>query len=124
MDKITVYFKDNIPSDITLLISYSTSSSKTIEITDNSSSQAIFDFDEITSVTSLKFTFDEFEYDDRRIRIPKIELSAVYSDQELISFNYVDEIDNFNIETPTGTLEIKIGNYDDKFNPLNPEGNC
>ena len=63
-------------------------------------------------------------YNNRRIRIPKIEagISNVYKDNNLIEFKITEQISEFNTEMPIDECDLTIDNYDNKFDIMNPQG--
>lgn len=116
---ITIYFKDNYPTNMTL--EFSDLSSITVE-PDNEIVQVIFD--EPKTITSVSITINEMEYSDRKIKIQEIDLgiSYVYQDQDLIEFTVDEEVNKLVEEVPTNETSITINNMQDLFNPLNPQG--
>lgn len=116
---ITIYFKDNYPTNMTL--EFSDLSSITVE-PDNEIVQVIFD--EPKTITSVSITINEMEYSDRKIKIQEIDLgiSYVYQDQDLIEFTVDEEVNKLTEETPINETSITINNMQDLFNPLNPQG--
>lgn len=116
---ITIYFKDNYPTNMTL--EFSDLSSITVE-PDNEIVQVIFD--EPKTITSVSITINEMEYSDRKIKIQEVDLgiSYVYQDQDLIEFTVDEEVNKLTEETPTNETSITINNMQDLFNPLNPQG--
>lgn len=116
---VTIYFKDNYPTNMTL--EFSDLSSITVE-PDNEIVQVIFD--EPKTITSVSITINEMEYSDRKIKIQEIDLgiSYVYQDQDLIEFTVDEEVNKLTEETPINETSITINNMQDLFNPLNPQG--
>lgn len=116
---LTIYFKDNYPTNMTL--EFSDLSSITVE-PDNEIVQVIFD--EPKTITSASITINEMEYSDRKIKIQEIDLgiSYVYQDQNLIEFTVDEEVNKLTEETPINETSITINNMQDLFNPLNPQG--
>ena len=116
---VTIYFKDNYPTNMTL--EFSDLSSITVE-PDNEIVQVIFD--EPKTITSVSITINEMEYSDRKIKIQEIDLgiSYVYQDQDLIEFTVDEEVNKLVEEVPTNETSITINNMQDLFNPLNPQG--
>ena len=116
---ITIYFKDNYPTNMTL--EFSDLSSVTVE-PDNEIVQVIFD--EPKTITSASITINEMEYSDRKIKIQEVDLgiSYVYQDQDLIEFTVDEEVNKLVEEVPTNETSITINNMQDLFNPLNPQG--
>lgn len=116
---VTIYFKDNYPTNMTL--EFSDLSSITVE-PNNEIVQVIFD--EPKTITSVSITINEMEYSDRKIKIQEIDLgiSYVYQDQDLIEFTVDEEVNKLTEETPINEASITINNMQDLFNPLNPQG--
>ena len=116
---VTIYFKDNYPTNMTL--EFSDLSSITVE-PDNEIVQVIFD--EPKTITSVSITINEMEYSDRKIKIQEVDLgiSYVYQDQDLIEFTVDEEVNKLTEETPINETSITINNMQDLFNPLNPQG--
>lgn len=116
---ITIYFKDNYPTNMTL--EFSDLSSIIVE-PDNEIVQVIFD--EPKTITSVSITINEMEYSDRKIKIQEVDLgiSYVYQDQDLIEFTVDEEVNKLVEEVPTNETSITINNMQDLFNPLNPQG--
>ena len=83
-----------------------------------------FEFDEISNILSIEFELDNFEYDDRRIRIPKIEfgITNIYKNNDLVNFSITEQISEFNSEMPIDECDVTIDNYDNKFDLINPSG--
>lgn len=124
---MTIYFKDNIPSTVKVEIYYiidNETNKMTKSISENLNNVVHFEFDEISSISYIDISFDNFQYTSRRIRIPKIEfgMTNVYKDNELISFTTIEQISEFNIETPIDECDLIIDNYDNKFDIMNPTG--
>ena len=116
---VTIYFKDNYPTNMTL--EFSDLSSITVE-PDNEIVQVIFD--EPKTITSVSITINEMEYSDRKIKIQEIDLgiSYVYQNEDLIEFTVDEEVNKLVEEVPTNETSITINNMYDLFNPLNPQG--
>lgn len=124
---MTIYFKDNIPSMVKVEIYYiidNETNKMTKSISENLNNVVHFEFDEISSISYIDISFDNFQYANRRIRIPKIEfgMTNVYKDNELISFTTIEQISEFNVETPIDECDLVIDNYDNKFDIMNPTG--
>ena len=124
---MTIYFKDNIPSTVKIEIYYiidNETNKMTKSISENLNNIVHFEFDEISSISYIDISFDNFRYTNRRIRISKIEfgMTNVYKDNELISFTTIEQISEFNVETPIDECDLIIDNYDNKFDIMNPTG--
>lgn len=116
---MTIYYKDNYPTNMTL--EFSDLSSITVT-PDNEIVQVIFD--EPKTITSVSITINEMEYSDRKIKIQEVDLgiSYVYKDQDLIEFTVDEEVNKLVEEVPTNETNVTINNIYDLFNPLNPQG--
>lgn len=124
---MTIYFKDNIPSMVKIEIYYiidNETSEMTKIVDENLNNIVHFEFDEISNISYIDVSFDNFQYESRRIRIPKIEfgMTNVYKDNELVSFTTLEQISEFNVETPIDECDLVIDNYDNKFDIMNPNG--
>lgn len=124
---MTIYFKDNIPSTVKIEIYYiinNETSKMTKSVNENLNNIVHFEFDEISNISYIDISFDNFQHENRRIRIPKIEfgMTNVYKDNELVSFTTVEQISEFNVETPIDECDLIIDNYDNKFDIMNPNG--
>lgn len=121
---LTIYFKDNIPATINFKIGYINHMPITKTINNNIDDVVYFEFDKISYVTYIEITLNDFMYNNRRIRIPKIEagISNVYKDNDLIEFKVTEQISEFNVEMPIDECDVTIGNYDNKFDIMNPQG--
>ena len=124
---MTIYFKDNIPSVITVKIYYSDGGeikSITKIINDNLNDVVYFEFDKVSNIAHVDISFDNFNYANRRIRIPKIEfgITNIYRDNDLIDFKIIEQISEFNTDTPIDECDLTINNYDNKFDIMNPNG--
>lgn len=116
---ITIYFKDNYPTNMRLVFSDNTGMRIYPE---NEIVQVIFD--EPKTLTNISFIIDEMEYSDRKIKIQEVDLgiSYVYQNEDLIEFTVDEEVNKLVEETPTNETSITINNMQDLFNPLNPQG--
>ena len=117
---ITLYFRTNIPTSLTLELS-----DGTIEnIQDNNKDSVQIIFDEEKTITSLSLTINDMEYQDRKIYINQIDfgITQVYKDQDLIEFTVDEEVNKLVEEVPTNETNIILNNMSDLFNPLNPSG--
>lgn len=116
---LTLYFKDNIPTSFRI-----TFSDNTVQSISNDKEIVQVEFDSPKTMTGFSITFDEMEHNDRKIRIEEIDfgISTVYQGKELIEFTIDEEVNKLVEEVPINECNITIGNYDDKFNPINPQG--
>ena len=123
LNGVTLYFRTNIPTQITLYyvlgVDYD---EQTITNNDKDSVQVIFDSPK--DVDQIIVYINSMEYSNRKIYINEIDLglSAVYKDQDLIEFTVDEEVNKLVEEVPTNETSITINNMQDLFNPLNPQG--
>lgn len=116
---ITLYFRENIPTNLTL--NYSDGSSDTI-INENEIVQVIFENSK--TLTSVQVVINDMMYQDRKIYLMEIDLgiTQVYKDQNLIEFTIDEEVNKLVEEVPINECNITLNNMNDLFNPLNPTG--
>jgi len=116
---ITMYFRENTPTDMTL--NYSDGTSQTITNEENTV-QVIFDSPK--TLTSVSITINDMMYQDRKIYCMEIDLGVtqVYKDQDLIEFTVDEEVNKLVEEVPINETNIILNNMTDLFNPLNPKG--
>lgn len=117
---ITMYFRNNTPTDLT--INYSDGTSDTISNNENDIVQVIFD--EQKTLTSVQVVINNVMYQDRKIYCMEIDLGVtqVYKDQDLIEFTVDEEVNKLVEEVPVNETNITLNNMTDLFNPLNPKG--
>lgn len=117
---ITMYFRENIPTNLTL--TYSDSTSDTITNNDKDVVQVIFD--EEKTISSVNIAINDMTYSDRKIYIMEIDLgiTQVYKNQDLIEFSVDEEVNKLVEEVPINETNIVLNNMSDLFNPLNPSG--
>lgn len=120
---ITIYFENNIAQNFTLTVVDSHDVSKIIEV-ENSQNVYQYIFDNPITIKSISIDIHKMEYSNRRIRISEIDfgISQVYEDSDLVSFTTNEEIDLLFTSTPINTCAVNLNNYDNSFNPLNPQG--
>lgn len=116
---ITLYFRENIPTNLTL--NYSDGSSDTI-INENEIVQVIFANSK--TLTSVQVVINDMSYQDRKIYLMEIDLgiTQVYKNQDLIEFTVDEEVNKLVEEVPINETNITLNNMSDLFNPLNPKG--
>ena len=126
LHSITIYTKDNIPATVNLYIRYGTDSTLELEQANNTGEVISFDFanENISSINYIDVTLEDFEYQDRRVRINEIEFGVtnIYKDNDLMNFEVDDEISKFVENTPANNCTVVLANYDNKFDPINPQG--
>lgn len=117
---ITMYFRENIPTNLTL--TYSDNTSDTITNNDKDVVQVIFD--EEKTISSVNIAINDMTYSDRKIYIMEIDLgiTQVYKNQDLIEFSVDEEVNKLVEEVPINETNIILNNMSDLFNPLNPTG--
>ena len=117
---ITMYFRENIPTNLTL--TYSDSTSDTITNNDKDVVQVIFD--EEKTISSVNIAINDMTYSDRKIYIMEIDLgiTQVYKNQDLIEFSVDEEVNKLVEEVPINETNITLNNMSNLFNPLNPSG--
>lgn len=117
---ITMYFRTNIPTDLT--INYSDGTSTTIQENEKEIIQVIFDSPK--TLTGLDIVINDMEYQDRKIYLMEIDLgiTQVYKDQDLIEFTVDEEVNKLVEEVPINETNITLNNMSDLFNPLNSKG--
>ena len=120
LNGITMYFRENIPTDLT--INYSDNTSTTITNNDKEIIQVIFD--NIKTLTSVSIVINDMEYSDRKIYLMEVDLgiTQVYKDKDLIEFTVDEEVNKLVEEVPINETNITLNNMSDLFNPLNPQG--
>ena len=120
LNGITMYFRDNIPTDLT--ITYSDSTSTVITNNDKEIIQVIFD--NVKILTSISIVINGMEYSDRKIYLMEVDLgiTQVYKDKDLIEFTVDEEINKLVEEVPINETNIILNNMSNLFNPLNPSG--
>jgi hypothetical protein len=117
---MTLYFKDNAPTSLTL--TYSDSSTQTI--TDNENEVVQIIFEEPKALTGVTILINDMEYSDRKIKLWEVDLGItnVYKDRDLIEFTVDEEVNKLVEEVPINETNIILNNMNDLFNPLNPTG--
>lgn len=126
---ITIYFKDNLPFDFDLTITYDDDTTSVENVRNNQSMvyQKIFTDDVFISKIELEIL--NVEYPDNRLRISTVDfnISDLYYGDELVNFTVTEEVDLLLENLPINTCSIKLNNYPDanqsnKFDPINPVG--
>lgn len=124
MKNITIYYKDNIPKNVKLEIIKIDGTKSEYTISNNYSETVNIEFDTVNNISYINVYQNNFQYENRRIRIPKIEfgLTSIYKGNDLISFTTNEEIRLFVEETPINDCSIVINDKDYKFDLINPNG--
>lgn len=117
---ITMYFRENIPTNLTL--TYSDNTSDTIINNDKDVVQVIFD--EEKTISSVNIAINDMTYSERKIYINEVDLgiTQVYKNQDLIEFTVDEEVNKLVEEVPINETNIILNNMSNLFNPLNPQG--
>lgn len=131
---MTFYFQNNQPLEFDLKIIYVIDDTTepitfgTLELTQDdaeimSNGAIMFKFDPI-SVFRGELQINDMLYTNRRIRLQEIDfgLSAVYENEELISFKTIEQCDRFADTMPINECEITLGDFNGKFDITNPKG--
>lgn len=123
LNGVTLYFRTNIPTQITLYYVLGVDYDEQI-ITNNDKDSVQVIFNSPKDVDQIIVYINSMEYSNRKIYINEIDLglSAVYKDQDLIEFTVDEEVNKLVEEVPTNETSITINNMYDLFNPLNPQG--
>lgn len=116
---VTLYFRQNIPTNLTL--NYSNGTSQTIN---NNKETVQVIFDSPKTLTSVSITINDMMYHDRKIYLMEadIGITQVYKDKDLIEFTVDEEVNKLVEEVPINETNITLNNMSDLFNPLNPSG--
>lgn len=120
---ITVYFQNNVPTDLEFRV-MSGGSIETftdIDITDTGIASVTFSE---RDVTDLYVVVNDMLYTNRRLRIQEIDfgLSQIYEGEDLISFKTIEQCDRFADTMPINECEVVLGDYEGKFDVNNPKG--
>lgn len=120
LNGITMYFRENIPTELTITYSDNT----TTTITNNNKEAIQIIFDNSKTLTSVSIAINDMEYSDRKIYLMEIDLgiTQVYKDQNLMEFTVDEEINKLVEEVPINETNIILNNMSNLFNPLNPSG--
>ena len=126
---ITIYFKENLPFDFDVTLTYSDNTSETLNVRNNTSMTYQYIFLEEVSVSTITLEVLRVEKPENRLRIASIDfnISDLYEGDELVSFDVDEEIDLLLTNAPTNTCSINVNNYPsanggNKFDPINPRG--
>lgn len=126
---ITIYFKENLPFDFDVTLTYSDNTSEIHNIRNNTSMTYQYILPEGMSVSTITLEVLRVEKPENRLRIASIDfnLSDLYEGDELVDFEITEEIDLLLESVPTNTCTINLNNYPtqnggNKFDPINPTG--
>ena len=123
LDGITLSFQENPLKNAEINIYNSAGLIKELNIENNSKEVIYID---LMNYEFNKITIKVTEWADNNlpIWINSIVLgyAYLYEDNELIEFTVTEEVDKLVEETPTNEFSLTIGDYDKKYDPLNPMG--
>lgn len=120
---MTIYFKDNNPRKLNIKYTYNNVLyAKELNDIDDSMIQVFFENQLNSFENPITIEIVDVEYYERRIRIEQIDfgLTNSYRDNNLIDFTVTEEIDKLNVNMPINTVSVNIGDYEGKFDYLNP----
>lgn len=123
LNGITLYFRTNIPTQITLYCVLDGEYDEQIITNDGKDSIQVI-FDSPKDVEQIIVYINSVEYTDKKIYINEVDLgiTEVYKDQDLIEFTVDEEVNKLVEEVPINETDITLNNMTDLFNPLNPKG--
>ena len=123
LEGITLSFQENPLKNAEINIYNSAGLIKELNIENNSKEVIYID---LMNYEFNKITIKVTEWADSNlpIWINSIVLgyAYLYEDNELIEFTVTEEVDKLVEETPTNEFSLTIGDYDKKYDPLNPMG--
>lgn len=119
VEGMTLYFNDNIPTDLTILIN----NKDTYNIKNNKKFVQI-KFNEKTAIKTAKITINSVIRNDWRIRLQEVDfgLTGLYQENELIDFTIIEQVSKLAEEMPINELNVSLNNYEKQFDPINPQG--
>lgn len=121
---ISIYFENNVAQNFTIKITNSDEEIITINVLGNNNNVYQCIFESEIEIKSIEIQLSQMEYEDRRIRIPEIDLgiSQIYEGNDLVSFSVNEEIDLMLTSTPINSCTVNLNNYENSFDPINPDG--
>lgn len=127
MRGLTLYFKDNIPTMINIKVKiYNNINELNFNIYNNEKYIVQIDFGSDYLIERIDYEFSDMEYSNRRFRLSYIEygLGDILSQENgiLISFSTIENVGEFNLETPSNECTIELYDEDNKFDLMNPKG--
>ena len=124
IDGITIYFKDNIPSTINFTFINIDDEIINYNFTENIDDIIPIKFETKQTIKSMLINLNDFEFENRRIRISKIDfgLSDILEDKNLIDFTITENIGDLNLEFPTNQLTVNLYDENNIFDINNPKG--
>ena len=126
-DGITIYFKDNLPNNVDFTFTNLNSEVITYNLTSDNFIDNVLNlkFDgTIHSVKSMNINIYNMEYNDRRLRINKIDygLTTILRGSTLIKFKLIENIGDLNLEFPSNQITINFYDEDNLFDINNLSG--
>lgn len=126
---VTIYFKENLPFDFNVTLTYSDDTNEIRNVRNNTSMTYQYIFPEEMSLSTVTLNVLRVEKPENRLRLAYIDfnISDLYEGDELVSFDVDEEIDLLLSNVPTNTCSINVNNYPsadggNKFDPINPRG--
>lgn len=126
---ITIYFKESLPFDFNVILTYSDNTNEIRNVRNNTSMTYHYIFSEEMSLSTVTLEVLRVEKPENRLRLAYIDfnISDLYEGDELVSFDVDEEIDLLLSNVPTNTCSINVNNYPsadggNKFDPINPRG--
>lgn len=122
---LTMYFQNNNPLELEIQITSGTDvetfTKEDCTISSNGMVQLTFSDRQISF---LRIYVNDVLYPNRRLRLQEVDfgLSAVYENEELVSFTTTEQCNRFCDEMPANECDVVIGDYENNFDPINPKG--
>lgn len=122
MKGITFYFKNNIVKKAKVKLLSPSIGEKEINIEDNDNEILFIDIDD--DFTVFNMIVYEWTQPNNYVQIVHVDLglSHVYKGDELIEFTVTEQVNKLGEEAPNNELNLTIGDYDNLYDPLNPQG--
>ena len=122
MKGITFYFKNNIVKKAKVKLLSPSIGEKEINIEDNDNEILFIDIDD--DFTVFNMIVYEWTQPNNYVQIVRVDLglSHVYKGDELIEFTVTEQVNKLGEEAPNNELNLTIGDYDNLYDPLNPQG--
>lgn len=126
---VTIYFKENLPFDFTVIITDTNEEQIIDSVSNNQSYTYQYIFDEEKYISTIEINIARVEFPNNRLRIAYIDFNIgdLYEGDKLVSFDVNEEIDLLFDSIPIGTCTVNLNNYPDdngmsKFDVINPKG--
>lgn len=131
---ITIYFENGYATDfsISLDVDYVGYATKTITYNYTNNDKKIITTDYIKdsagnptsyiagfkNIKNISITINNWSNSNHRVRIRQVNLgeTVIYESNEIIEINTTEQTDIYNIDIPNNECNIKLNNYDRKFN--------